>query len=61
MLCKTQDDYRAAVKSSLSKTLNHEGTPLEGRWLVEEYIKGTLYAAELAWVNNKWEVIVFFD
>jgi biotin carboxylase len=56
-VCEDGEEYRRALGLLGQRTRNVRGYRLEKRWLVEEYVEGPEYSAEVLWVDDDWRVL----
>lgn len=58
-VCHTPREVREALDYALSRSVNVRGYRLTPRCLVETYVKGPEYSAELVNAGSRWELIGF--
>ncbi|MGZ6503198.1 MAG: ATP-grasp domain-containing protein, partial [Tumebacillaceae bacterium] len=56
-ICQNQADFQAAMDFVRARTRNVRGYELARRWLVEEYVEGPEYSAELLHINGEWRLL----
>ena len=55
--CQSFKECQQALEQSKQINQTSGGYKLEKRWLLEEYIEGKLYSAQLLWVNDQWKFL----
>jgi biotin carboxylase len=55
-LCKTVEDYSTMMESLKSNPFTFSGLT-RNKILLEEFISGSFYGAELLWNNNAWKIL----
>ncbi|WP_304459391.1 ATP-grasp domain-containing protein [Alicyclobacillus sendaiensis] len=56
-ICNNIGELREALKQLRSREVNLRGYRLSREWLIEEYIDGQEYSAELVWSTGEWHLI----
>lgn len=56
-VCRSRAELDAAVRDLRSKWLTVRGYALSRTWLVEEYVDGPEFSAELVWTGAQWHLL----
>lgn len=56
-ICRGREEYRWALQFLQTRGFNIRGYRPEKRWLVEEYVEGVEYSAEVLWVDGGWKIL----
>jgi biotin carboxylase len=56
-ICNNRDELEVALQEERTRDKNERGYSLEKRWLIEEYIKGSEYSAEMLYTSEGWKLI----
>lgn len=56
-ICENEKDLEIAFRHEIGREKNERGYILEKKWLVEEYIKGQEYSAEMLFTAEGWKLI----
>ncbi|EEM69075.1 MULTISPECIES: ATP-grasp domain-containing protein [Bacillus cereus group] len=56
-ICSNKEDLELALNHEMGREKNERGYILEKKWLVEEYIEGQEYSAEMLFTSEGWKLI----
>ncbi|NCG68935.1 ATP-grasp domain-containing protein [Bacillus coagulans] len=56
-ICQNQGELMQALSKAMKRMRNKRGYKLIRKWLVEEFINGEEYSAEMLYTANGWELI----
>jgi len=56
-ICHNQGELMQALSKEMKRLRNKRGYKLKRKWLVEEFINGEEYSAEMLYTANGWELI----
>ncbi|MFY4674862.1 ATP-grasp domain-containing protein [Bacillus anthracis] len=56
-ICNNTDELKTAFGNEIQREKNERGYTLERKWLIEEYIMGQEYSAEMLFTDLGWKLI----
>lgn len=56
-ICNSEGDLKRALEAEMVRNINERGYSLERKWLIEEFIQGAEYSAEMLHTSEGWKLI----
>nr|WP_151257635.1 ATP-grasp domain-containing protein [Bacillus stercoris] len=56
-VCESEEQLRNSLRKEINRETNERGYKLAKEWLIEEFITGIEYSAEMLYTNSEWKLV----